>query len=348
MSRPPMDNGNTGREDLLLQRYQEANALDSARPSAALRDAVMTHANLHAPAPGTSVEPQKQAANDTPWKLRAMGSLAVVGLMGLLVMQFERGTPEEQKVALGTPAPQTDSNTEATQTRTTAPLTETLGNEAAPTEAESPPSEAPTRPASPPLPPPPVNAGAIPPTRPAPAAKPAVPKAPDAAERAMASAPKAIESLAKAAPAPAMKAAPEMAQADAPEPLDRAKSAVPARSALGESSANVRREIAAESQTNPSGKFADPLAPRLHAAAAKGDLAAMQSLLAQGADINTLDNQGRTALMLAILGQHQKLVVALMDAGADASLRDQAGFTAADLAVNAGHADWLPLLQPRR
>ena len=42
------------------------------------------------------------AANDGQWRLRALGSLAVLGLVGLLALQFDRGTPEEREAAFGT------------------------------------------------------------------------------------------------------------------------------------------------------------------------------------------------------------------------------------------------------
>jgi ankyrin repeat protein len=59
--------------------------------------------------------------------------------------------------------------------------------------------------------------------------------------------------------------------------------------------------------------------------------------------VNARDSQGRTPLMLAAMGGARQLVVVLMAAGADATLRDPSGRTAADLALQAGHTDWLPL-----
>jgi hypothetical protein len=348
MSRPPMDAPNAGREDPLLQRYQEANALDLARPSAALRDAVLAHAKVHAPAPEAPVKTQKHAANDAPWKLRALGSLAVVGLMGLLVMQFERSTTEEQKVALGTPAEQADTYTAAPEAKASASEAEPLGDSTAPIEAENSPAVS----AIPPASPSPASPAAItqekPSTRPAPAAQAVAPETIASTERATASAPAAIEPMAKAAPAPAMEAASDMAQADAAAPMERARSAAPVRSNEGESGVNARREIGSGHQAGAARDKTIPAMPTLHTAAAKGDLSAVQSLLAQGVPVNARDSLGRTPLMVAVLGGHQSLVVALMDAGGDADLRDNAGLSAADHAMQAGHADWLPLLQPRR
>ena len=133
-----------------------------------------------------------------------------------------------------------------------------------------------------------------------------------------------------------------------PRPWPGRDSAAPARSDLGESGVNARREIASGNRAGTAQDTAVPAIPPLHAAAAKGDLATVRTLLVQGIDINARDSWGRTALMMAVLGRHQNLVVALMDAGAETSLRDHAGLTAADHAIQAGHADWLPLLQPQR
>ena len=109
------------RDDALLKRYLEASALDPARPSPALRKAVLAQAHAAAAgfanAPGeapvrseksaeliagydrptlgngqnssnSSVFPPpgggRSAANDTSWHVRAVASLAVLGLIALL------------------------------------------------------------------------------------------------------------------------------------------------------------------------------------------------------------------------------------------------------------------------
>ena len=91
-------------DDRLLQRYQEANTLDTARPDPALRERVLAQARaqaaLNAQAP--AIPRIGKAANDSVWTLRALGSLAVLGLVGLLALQFDRGTPEEREAAFGT------------------------------------------------------------------------------------------------------------------------------------------------------------------------------------------------------------------------------------------------------
>ncbi len=81
-------------DDALLQRYREANELDTARPGAALRENVLAHARAVAASRLETPPPNaRPAANDSAWTWRALGSLAVIGLVGLLVLQFDRGTP---------------------------------------------------------------------------------------------------------------------------------------------------------------------------------------------------------------------------------------------------------------
>lgn len=60
----------------------------------------------------------------------------------------------------------------------------------------------------------------------------------------------------------------------------------------------------------------------LIAAAAAGDTARVEALLVQGADINTQDGRGRTAVMAATHGNHAATVAALVRAGANVNIRD--------------------------
>ena len=111
-------------QDDLLQRYQEANAHDPARPGPALRENVLARARAAAQAHKAPGQSRPAAANDTAWRWRALGGLAVLGLATLVVLQFERGTPEERDLALGEattttprsatgPAPTTNTPAEA-------------------------------------------------------------------------------------------------------------------------------------------------------------------------------------------------------------------------------------------
>ena len=111
-------------QDELLERYERAKmALPDGLPtgpSAAVRERIMHAAREQADAinsvalsvesmPPTGLKSSKNtieksmraqdAANDSFWNIRALGSLAVMGLAGLLWWQFEHGTPEEQLAA---------------------------------------------------------------------------------------------------------------------------------------------------------------------------------------------------------------------------------------------------------
>ena len=87
--------------DDLVQLYQQAVGLEDARPSEQLRATVLAAALQKAQpvpragesasagvAPSATVPVQRPAANDARWKLRALGSLAVLGLVGLLASRF--------------------------------------------------------------------------------------------------------------------------------------------------------------------------------------------------------------------------------------------------------------------
>jgi ankyrin repeat protein len=66
----------------------------------------------------------------------------------------------------------------------------------------------------------------------------------------------------------------------------------------------------------------------LVAAARAGNLGAVESLLASGADVNARDGEGSTALMFAAVRGDAKIVQALLAAGADPNLKDANGETA--------------------
>ena len=93
----------SARDDELTQRYREASEQEDARPGAHVRAAVRAHAQMlaAAPLPTTPAAPSPVAANQSHWKITALATVAVVGLTGLLLLQFQRGTPEEQEIAYG-------------------------------------------------------------------------------------------------------------------------------------------------------------------------------------------------------------------------------------------------------
>ncbi|MFN7855134.1 MAG: hypothetical protein ACK5OA_00870, partial [Acidovorax sp.] len=99
----------TSQHDELVRRYHEASEQEDARPGAHVRDAVRAHAQMlagaaaQAPTPAVPMPhaPSRTAANQPRWKISALATVAVIGLTGLLMLQFERGTPEEKEIAYG-------------------------------------------------------------------------------------------------------------------------------------------------------------------------------------------------------------------------------------------------------
>jgi len=80
-------------------------------------------------------------------------------------------------------------------------------------------------------------------------------------------------------------------------------------------------------------------------AAADGDTGLVRGLLAQGTDINSVNQAGQTALMLAAGLRRGEIVTLLMNAGANVEVQDEMGLTARDWA--GGATEILELLAPR-
>ncbi|KAK1834066.1 hypothetical protein QBC39DRAFT_369351 [Podospora conica] len=83
---------------------------------------------------------------------------------------------------------------------------------------------------------------------------------------------------------------------------------------------------------------ANPTSP-LHMAALKGQCKIIDILLNKGADINNLDQTGRTPLHCAVEGQRMDAVTKLMAAGADVTIKDVKGISALAMAVEKGMED---------
>jgi hypothetical protein len=327
------------RPDHLLQRYAEANALDGARPRPSVREAVLVLARDSAEqqAKHAARLAHPRAANDSAWRWRAAASVAVVGLVGLLVLQFQSGTPEDTEAVFGGAA---SPSTPAARAPAAAPQVQEKRADPAPAavppgaiqrqvdpelpsarlerrreQAKEKAMEAPGRLATVRPPAPMDDIDQIPPP-----AVSAAPGAPDIIAPPLAPAP---------AQAPGMADAPRAAESAA-APLGAA------RQALADSAPRA---------TTPNGL--DSAGTSLPATAARGDLEALKRLLAQGADVNARDEQGRTALMQAARRGDAAMVRALLEAGADVQRRDAQGRSAADMASAAGHPQLLPLLQQR-
>jgi len=129
-----------------------------------------------------------------------------------------------------------------------------------------------------------------------------------------------ISTIARAAPP----AAPPAPLAAAPAARDAA-SAVAAAPATG--NRNSARGAASLREPGES----------LRGAAAAGDLAAVNALLASSSDVDARDRSGRTALMLAILNGHAVVVDALLAHGADGNEVDATGVRPLQMARTRGN-----------
>jgi hypothetical protein len=345
-------------DDELVRRYREASAHEDARPGAHVRGAVRAHAQMlaTAAAPATpspkATAPVRAAANHPRWKISALATVAVVGLTGLLMLQFERGTPEEKDTAYGQrraemPAPA------APAPSSTVPATE-QGSEPTAPAAMPDAARAPARPS------------AAPTTAPrlaAPAPQPAAPQAK--------SAPAVQEAEARAAPgqtggvsgfpaSPPTEAHPSIAARPAPTPPTESLAEAHKRStaqdaavgrqvppsreaaappAAGAAAESARSAAPVQSMSTPAAN-ATSSAPRsldLHDAARAGNTLQVENLIRQGVPVDAPDRVGRTALMLAGMHGQTATVQMLLALGANPALVDREGLNAAQLARQQGN-----------
>lgn len=365
----PNPPGATGENDPLLRRYHEANALDAARPAPELRAAVLAQARAHTSRPGQDSSRDRPAANDPQWRWRALGSLAVLGLVGLLVLQFDRGSETERDTALGHSSPGKAAPAAPAENAPLAPRGPGLPVQVAPpggvATGSAPPPPARTAPSTPEPAPPARSARPVPaPTRseaPAspsprleatrpPAAQsrhPAEPGAPRAApdpfpdgQNVSGTARAGAEPEALATPAPgAPRARSDALSGGRTEQADaQARSAAPALAPMPERSAPA----------DAAPRIADVASAADRAlllAVGQGRIEDTRTALAQGGRANATQGNGRSALMLAAMRGEPALVRLLLEAGADASRTDRDGQTAADLAERAGHHATATLLR---
>ena len=89
-----------------------------------------------------------------------------------------------------------------------------------------------------------------------------------------------------------------------------------------------------------------PVTPdALHRAAERGDIETVQSLIASGGDINSMDRRGRTPLHRAAFQGYKDIVELLLTNGADVGARDNGGRRPLDEAARGGHQDVVDLLR---
>ena len=79
--------------------------------------------------------------------------------------------------------------------------------------------------------------------------------------------------------------------------------------------------------------------------AEKGDKKTIEELLHDGVDINSNNDKGLTALMLATQEGHKDIVELLLQNGADITLKNHEGKTALDLAKDEGFTEIVALLE---
>jgi len=84
----------------------------------------------------------------------------------------------------------------------------------------------------------------------------------------------------------------------------------------------------------------------LHEAARQGQLATAQRLLDESADVNAVDEAGKTALHWAAENGHGGTVAVLLERGADPDLVDDVGNTALQYALQNGHGQTASRLRP--
>lgn len=367
--------------DELTRRYHEASAQDARRPGVHVRAAVRAHAQavLDGKAPAQAVLPQVPASNQSRWKLSLLASIALVGLTGLLVLQFERGTPEEKELVAGrgampaaspvapaSPAPPAKSDSAVAERspsadsappsrpaqenalakpgaapRTDGPVPRVAGNETASVAPAPATPAAPAMPSAPPLPPP--------------AAAPATP---------VPAAPRSTEATAQAAPSGRLadtadataESAPLAKSASPPAPVAALRSApAPAASPYAAPRAaaspmQMQEDRSSQSQRSRA-EAGTPLAAQgaavnsLHEAARTGRLSQVEGLIAQGARVNAADEAGRTPLMLAVIHGHAAVVQRLLAAGANPALVDREGVNALGYARRIGREDMVRMIE---
>lgn len=287
------------------------------------------------------------AANDSLWKIKALASVAVFGLSGLLWLQWDRAPSVDQEVAFGTSRP--TLSTSASTSAPTAASTSTPPAAATATATAQSPSAA---------------AKAF--------DKPILPQASDKAQStgsadASARAPKvsannqatsraetAMPEAASLEPGPALSqgapaspaatpyptpTAPARQAAPAPEPAQAAgRAKYSAKSnATSTAQSDSAKPAMGDSETQTSAK-APAQSDALFSAIRNKDLAALQQALASGADINAKRN-GTPALTLCVQTGQIEMVKLLAAQDADVNALDAQGISAL------AHARRLELVQ---
>ncbi len=359
------DRGSAHRpDDELTRRYHEANVQDMSRPGAQVRLRVQEHARavLEARQQSNAKPPitSHEAANQPRWKISMLASIALAALTGLLVLQFDRGTPEEKDIAFGQPG----TNTPAPAANPAPAAIPTPAPATPPTPTAKAPQDRPTTAAQKPEP-----ASEQQQSRKAAStdAEPAAASAQGSANRnrdasdrreAGAAAPSAAltpgPSAFPASPPPgAVTTAPAPPPTAMPAPPASPRVMVPpapapAAAAAPPSPSLQKSEGRAEQRAMPTARTLADAPSSLLQAARSGSAADIARLVQQGAPLNGTDEAGRTPLMLAVINGHEAAARQLLSLGANRALVDREGLTALDHARRLGFTAIAALLEPVR
>jgi len=114
MSQHDKDGDMGSMDDDLLQRHHQAGEQDVRRPGKQVKNVVRDRALMllaaqsatatataSASVQGETPDRNMPAANQSHWKISAFASLALAGLTGLLVLQFDRSAQDDRGLALG-------------------------------------------------------------------------------------------------------------------------------------------------------------------------------------------------------------------------------------------------------
>ncbi len=355
--------------DELLERYAQAKAqlpdgLPTA-PPAALHDRIMRAAREPTDAinsialsadsiPANLLKKHQnsvhnaEAANDSFWSIKAVASIAVMGLSALLWWQFEQGTLQEQEAAKSAkPSP-----TAVVTAPSAAPPPSPMPTPAAPpaaviqqeTRAEASSAEKKSIAAAPSKVSQEIAQQLAKPAAPTPAS-------PAVTERARTQDMAAARQTEKTEKAEAANAEPSIT-ADTTERSAAAKSSMPAPMSKrfnAEAQGALTQAPAAAPAARPAAPMATLPAPQpLLTALQTRDATALRQALAQGISPNARAPDGNPALTQAVIQRWPEGVRILLAAGADRNAKNSKGHTAADVALELGYSDMTELLATAR
>ena len=368
------DQNSSACTDTLLARYHAAQATldapEASGPSAQTRANILDYAlkiatnSVASPAikqrDTVLIDTKSLATNDSHWKIRALATVALFGLTSLLLLQWDRGTPEEKEVAFSTARPPEAARSESTAAPAAAPSPAPTVAPSSPPAIIPPKADAPTN-----------TAKAIVPVAPARArdrveseagqasasgtlSKAAPISAKDEAAVAQAIAPPAAQPPQTVAPAPEAAApaarAPALRAAPAPGAAEYGAAASARRDDTPSAAARLKKADAPDAATSMQDKSATATgspAPvpnaALFAAIRSADALAVQQALVSGADKNAKRN-GTPAITLCVQANQPAMVRLLASAGADLNIADAQGMTPLAHAQSKGVDEMVKLL----